>query len=488
MTTAPLALLIDTNVFIAAEQHADGGHAFGAAAAELLGLAAALGFRLCVSDATAKDVTNAEGPLRARRRRALQKYHVLTPAHVSDQVRAVFPDSMRRQDENDLQVVATYAAGVAQFLISNDTRLRSRARRAGMGNVLSLAEALALLRTLRAPTFALPPAAERVDAHQVNLDAPLFDTLKEDYPFVDWWISKVVRERRDVLIVGPPACPAAVAVLKVEDSPARAGLASPTLKVCTFKVAEDAQGVRRGELLLKSVVEVARERGLTQLYLEVMPHREELVEWLPRFGFEAVSADDTNLVFVKRLSPAVAAEPREPLQHAIAYGPGSLRVRRAHVVPIQDRWHSRLLPEASDQGDLLAGSEACGNAICKAYVCRSSTRKLAPGDCLLFLRTGAGPSQVTAIGVVEDTRVTEDLGELVGAVGARTVYSRDELAAICRAGPTLAVLFRLDRRVSPPWSLTDLLNAGVLRGAPQSITELTAEGVAWLDSQLAGWP
>lgn len=486
MATVPVAILIDTNVFVAAEQHADdAGHAYGREAADLLRLAASLGFRLCLSDATARDVAGAPGDLGRRRRRALAKYDVLAPAHVPEAVRRAFGDLERRQHRNDLQVVATFAAGTAQFLVSNDAQLRSRARRAGLENVLSLDEALGYLRTLQRPSLVLPPAAERVEPHQVNIDARLFDSLKVDYDFVTWWRTKVVPERRDVLVVGDPADPDAVAVLKVEDDAELGGLDSPVLKICTFKVSEHAHGVRRGELLLKATVEYARERDLREMYLEVYPHREELVEWLPRFGFALVGRKVTGeLVMAKRLEPPPGVD-LAPLEHAVAFGPGSIRVERAHLVPIQDRWHRRLLPEATEQGDLLAGSEACGNAILKAYVSHAPTRKVTPGDCLLFLRTRAGVAHVTATGVVERVTVAEDVGHLIAAVGTRTVYSADELASFCEQGPTLAVLFRMDRRVSPPWPMRELEREAGVRRVPQSITELSPEGVTWVRRRLA---
>jgi GNAT superfamily N-acetyltransferase len=401
-------------------------------------------------------------------------------------VRAVFGHPDRVQHRNDMQIVATYATGVAAFLVSNDAQLRSRARRSGLDNVLSLAEGLAYLGTLQAPRLLLPPAATRVEALEVNIDVPLFDSLKDDYDFVTWWRTKVVPERRDVLVVGDPSAPDAVAVLKEdEQAPWELDSPFPVLKVCTFKVSGDAQGVRRGELLLKSVVEYARERGHRLIYLEVYPKREELIEWLPRFGFSHVMTKPSGeLMFAKLLAPDRGAPRLDPLAHAIAYGPGCVRVERAHVIPIQDGWHRRLLPEATDQGDLFAGTEACGNAVLKAYVCHAPTKKIQPGDAVLFLRTGAGPSHVTALGVVERTTRTADVGELLAAVGTRTVYSAAELAAFCAEGQTLAVLFRMDRRVSPTWRLEDLHQVGAVRGVPQSITQLYPEGVEWLSSRL----
>ena len=147
-----------------------------------------------------------------------------------------------------------------------------------------------------------------------------------------------------------------------------------------------------------------------------------------------------KLVMVKRFEPPAGADPKDPLDHHVTYGPRSVRVNRLFWVPIQARFHQRLLPDSDAQASLL-GNEACGNAIRKAYLCRAMIRGLAPGDTLAFMRTEAGSeSHVTAVGVVEKTLVSRQPEELAAFVAGRTVYSLREIRDKCEAGEVLAVL------------------------------------------------
>ena len=51
--------------------------------------------------------------------------------------------------------------------------------------------------------------------------------------------------------------------------------------------------------------------------------------------------------------------------------------------------------------------------------------------------------------------------------------------------PPLAILFRQDRFIDPPWSLAELQQNAVLRSWPQSVTRIREEGMAWVRSRLA---
>jgi hypothetical protein len=108
-----------------------------------------------------------------------------------------------------------------------------------------------------------------------------------------------------------------------------------------------------------------------------------------------------------------------------------------------------------------------------------------PGDGLLFVQTGAGPSRITAVGVTEASVVSANPQTIIGFVGTRTVYSQQEITDMCAAGPLLAILFRLDRVVEPPLSLKRAIAAGALNGPPQSISRIHEKGLPWVRQQLA---
>lgn len=501
MTVTPTdgtSILIDSNVFIAAESHdTPDGHVHGTDAATLLRLAAQLGFPVMVSHGTVTDFLQASPEVRTQRQRQLEKYHVLAavPTPPGLQAAAGFPTALGPNDRADLEVLATLASGAAEWLVTIDGRFRKRATRAGYGDrVFSLTEALDTLNPLiAAPTHL--PAVTVVKGYQVQLQAPIFDSLRGGYPdtptspgFNTWWQTKVAREHRDVVVLGDPRDPEGIAVLKAENDQPH-GLPDRTLKICTFKVSDDFQGTKRGELLLKAVVDYARRNGHEHLYVEVFPAQEELCGWLPEFGFHTVAGATTDrgeLVLHKRLHPDPAAPPLTPLAHHVAYGPGDALVTRAHVVPIRAGWHHKLLPEADPQGDLFAGTDACANAIRKAYLCHANTKLVTPGDVLLFYRTGTGASSVTAVGVVEQTLRSDQPAEIIRFVGSRTVYSQAEIRTWCAEGPVLAIRFRLDRVVAPPWPANTVRSNKVMNGTAQTIVRVPEEGLPWVRQQLDG--
>lgn len=492
-----VSVLIDSNVFIAAEDHGVGEHAFGAEASELLRLAGLLHFPVMISAGTRSDIARS-GDRRESRGRQLEKYQVLA-ALAPDQAlaaRAGFPPAPGPNDEADLEVLTTFATGVATWLVTNDERLRRRAFKAGYRErVFSIGGALDLLRQLLAQPAEIP-AVETVKAYEVGRGATLLAGLRDSYPpgpgdpgWDSWW-AKVCQEQRECLVIGQLQAPEALAVLKIETE-GRYGLPPRVLKICTFKVADGFNGTRRGELLLKGVIDFARRNKLDVVYLEASSDTGFLPAWLDGFGFSVLDGASTirgEAVFVKALAPPPGVVQLGSLEHNIAYGPGALRIERAHLVPIRDGWHRRLLPEVPDERQALfpLPLEPCGNAIRKAYLCRANTRKVLPGDALLFLRTGAGPSHVTAIGVTESTLTSSAPEEIVRTVGGRTVYSVQEIQSMCRKGNLLCILFRLDRIVAPPWPANTVLSNGLVGGVPQSIAQVQSGGVEWLVRQLDG--
>jgi ribosomal protein S18 acetylase RimI-like enzyme len=489
------AVLIDSNIFIAAEDHGVEGHVHGTDAATLIRLVNELGYELVVSNGTRSDILAADATRRSRMGRSLERYTVLHPVPENSRIRAQFPSDLSGNDRADVEVLSTFATGRATWLVSQDRRLRHRADRAGLANVLSLDDALAMFSALRDPYALRLPTARIVEAYTIDQTSNIFDSLKTDYhTFVNWWTSKVVAERRDVVIIGESADPEGLAVLKVEnDRPY--GLPDPVVKICTFKISDEHRGDKRGELLLKSCVMHARDHQMPAVYVEVLPSKVELIDWLQRFGFAIVGradAPDGQFVLTKLLEPEPGSERLGPLDHAVAYGPGSILLDRAHAVPIRDHWHRRLLPEAEPPAapglfDIGYGAEGCGNAILKAYLCNASTRRIAPGDGVVFIRTNDPPAMITSVGVVEQTLVSRSVDEIAAFVGTRTVYSRREIADLCRQPrEVLAILFRFDRALSEPIAVAELIAAGHLNGTVQSITQMSQEAVAWLRQQLDG--
>lgn len=388
----------------------------------------------------------------------------------------------------DLDILGALEAGAADWLVTQDVSLRRRAGRAGLGDrVFSLPEVLDTLGALVSKPSILP-SVETIAGYRIDTSAPIFDSLKLDYPeFIRWWRDRVAKEHRDVLVLGSHANPEGIAVLKIEtDTPH--GLQGRVLKICTFTTASAYQGTKRGELLLSSAIDYARRNGCERTYLEVLPSKEPLLNWLVDFGFvlnKDLGTHRGEHVVVKELVPPTELAQLSALEFNIAFGPGALRPEKVHLVPIQPQFHRRLFPTAEAQLPLFPRSEPCGNAIRKAYLCNARTRTLESGDALIFIRTG-GRSMATAVGVVESTRVSREPYQIMAFVGNRTVYSFGEMRGLCHNGETLAILFRLERILTPSWSIIDLQSAGVLRSAPRSIQKVREGGAEWIRQQLEG--
>ncbi len=263
-----LRLLLDTNVYIAVEPFSGGTEAGLARAATLVRLASEQGHTLLVHPATRDDLLEGKDSDRRRQRLAeLNKYSMLAESPITtflqEHAGASTPGS---NDHRDLRLLAALAGHAATYLISEDSRLRRRARRAGLRDAtLTIDEAIALLEGLRPQNPTPPPHVTEIPAYVLDVEQDMFDSLRVDYgPDFDRWLDKVRAdsERRICLVVlDDDDKYAALAILKEEDD-CEYSFRAPVMKISTFKVAAHHAGAKYGELLLKSIFRIAaRKQG-----------------------------------------------------------------------------------------------------------------------------------------------------------------------------------------------------------------------------------
>lgn len=488
----PLRVLLDTNIIIALADDEDYQHVHAADAKRLMEQVHGLGCQRVASYGTHLDFQAAEGNRGARRRELLRNHYIVHPEAAAEpaELRRVFPEDLNQQDRADLQVLALHNSGYSDCLVTEDKKMRRRAERTGLENVFSNEQAINWFKTLRKPDLSNATKVEYVHPASVNLDDALFDDLKDNYSaFESWWSKKVVREERVTVIIGQPAEPEALAVFKPEEAEASNYFDHSSLKICTFTTRKSPVRSRRGEMLLRAAVDYARQRQHRHMFVEVLPERERLVSWLENFGFVDTGHESAKgeRVLAKDLTPAYLTDTpiSDPLIYAKRFGPGALRVEKGFIIPIEPRYNQRLFPDSEDQQSLFE-NESAGNAIRKAYICRAQAN-IHPGDVLLFLRTREG-TRATAVGVAEDALRSTDPREITRFVGDRTVFSYSEIAESCRNGPTLAIIFRLDRSLTNQWSATALQEQRLLGKSWQSVTKMREEGLPWLQKQLDEWP
>lgn len=241
--------------------------------------------------------------------------------------------------------------------------------------------------------------------------------------------------------------------------------------------------------MLWSVFSHARHNDYDSTFVEVMLDELELIGILESFGFNLLSVQtkrEGELAYGKQFAPPASTEGMSALDFNITFGPGALKPSRMFIVPILPAWHKNLFPVADDdpQLSLIGGMTDQGNAIRKAYVCRSKSKQLRPGDTILFLRTREN-QMVNVIGVVEETIRSSDPGEILGFTGRRTVYTPGEIDAMCNAAEVLAIRFRLDRVLDTPLTANDLIQGGAMARSPMSVQQVKDQGaVAWLRNLL----
>jgi hypothetical protein len=171
-------------------------------------------------------------------------------------------------------------------------------------------------------------------------------------------------------------------------------------------------------------------------------------------------------------------------------------------VPIQNEYHQKLFPELAIPSPLplfadepafilpTRGSRIPGNTIRKVYLCRAQTKSIKPGDCLMFYRSkseGFMSSQaITSVAVAEGVTETADHDELVRLTAKRSVFSEDELREMTQDNPRpiKVIDFLLAGHIHPPIAIADLLQLGVLRAGPQSITRVPTDRFALLRGRI----
>lgn len=494
--------LLDSNVVVAAEPFSGDIEPGMAAAVELLRLANKQGHQLFVAPANKDDIGQVTAAaLKAQRLAELGKFILLQEAPVSRNLEARAGSSVPgSNDHRDLRLLALVDVGAVEFLVTEDSKLRSRARNAGLGErALSVADAVELLSRLEPAVLVPPRHVESPECYTLRTDDSLFDGLRVDYGSgFDRWLKKIMAEtaQRKLFVINDDDRYAALAILKPEPD-CQFEFDGPVMKLCTFKVSDDYSGVKYGELLLNAVLKHAVSSATCTLYVTVLPKHQVLVAFFEDFGFvdSGVRSAMGEVVLVKCCVPDPEHETFGDLQYQVAFGPPALRLRQdVFVVPIRTEWYEQLFPDdptvrrEADASPALfdASRRPSGNALRKAYLSTSSTRLVGPGDVVLFYRS-SGLGLVTAVGVVESVVASADPSEVLSFVGRRTVYDSDQVVAMSRSvHGVLAIRFRHDRFVDPGWGRGELEAVGVLNGAPQSITKVPEEGKLWIRQRLGG--
>ena len=397
----------------------------------------------------------------------------------------------KRNDAVDNEILYALSLHAAAALVTEDRGIHDKAKARGLvDRVYTIQTAEDLLLRLHESVSVALPNIEEVPLYQLtpSLAGAFFDSLRKGYASFDkWFLAKAEEGRRAWVHWHQPAELGGICIFARQDNELIAEgrrLVGPALKLATFKVGDTSRGRKVGELFLKAAFQYATRNRLENIFI----HGDEeqhyfLFKLLQEFGFEHVGfhpgSDGHDAVYLKRHPVVAPADDRAPFEYLRSFFP-HFRFDRGiskFVVPIQPAYHDILFPDfvgsIGSQTQLFRMENQAGNAIKMAYLCYSNTKKMLPGDIVLFYRS-SDEQAVTTLGVIESCETLSDSESIVARVKRRTVYTQEEIDAMAKK-PTKVILFRLVRHLRRPPGLAELKAKGILRGAPQSISQLSHE-------------
>lgn len=370
--------------------------------------------------------------------------------------------------------------GQADILITEDKEIHEKAASLGIDDSVFSIQGGRDHFQKEPPLISGPPSIQKVQLREINVDDPIFDSLKEEYDFADWvqrnpdrsaWVNR-----------NPDGSIGAVLIIKpneVENIGDHPPLGKrERLKISTLKVADGNRGSKTGELLISIAIQEAVNHETEEIYLTHYIQEEDyLIRLIAKYGFwKASESEDGESIFIKRITPGPTHDPNPREVHTRFYpcfydGEGVDKF----LVPVKPVYHSRLFTSYKDRQPKLREFEGQffseGNAIKKAYVSRSPTRQLEPEDILLFYRTEDHKS-ITSLGVVEQVEYNvTDPDTIQEIVGRRSVFTRHELSEYTNK-PTTVILFTWHFDLTNPIHYQQLLDEGVIDGSIQSIQRI----------------
>ncbi len=297
-------LLIDTNIIIGLEDPRPVPGSF----AELARLSSEYAVAHFVDGASYDDVARDKDNIRREVTRSkLDKFQKLRRVPVPDEaaLASQFGPINNENDRSDVHLLAALDAKAVDFLVTQDARLHQRAQRSGLGDrVFTVEEALRWLKqTFTSSPVNLPYIIER-KAYELRQDHAIFSSLRADYPGFDAWFDRCRQQHRECWVLEIKNEIAGL-VIRKDESHTEAGTVHSgpkILKICTFKVRDEFQGQKFGELLLKQVLWFAQRNSYDLTYVTTYPKHVFLIDLLSYYGFKPTNhMSNGEIVFEKAI-------------------------------------------------------------------------------------------------------------------------------------------------------------------------------------------
>ena len=479
-----MRVLIDTNVFIERERD----QVVPEALQELEKQLRTEGHTILVHRLSKEEIRNYKNDERRERAESkiatyaelkLPKY----PSSSDDGFRDVIGEANSFNERVDNALLYAVYSNQVDLLVTEDKGIHSKGEELSIGNkVFDIQEGRDYFQE-EPPLVNGPPSIKKITLREIDVDDPIFDSLKDQYDFENWVEG---HPNRDTWVNwNPDGSIGAILIIKPKEVEV-IGDAPPLskrerLKICTLKVAEGRRGSKIGELLISIAIQETVNYEIEELYLtHYIQPKDYLVDLISNYGFwKASEKADGEAIFLKRVTPGPSDNP-DSIETHVRFYPSFYDGKSVDkfLIPVKPIFHSRLFTSYDKRQPKLKEFEGQffseGNAIKKAYLSRSNTRQIEAQDLLLFYRTEDHKS-ITSIGVCEQVEYGVTDPEMIHEfVGKRSVFSPHEIVEYAEA-PTTIILFTWHFDLSTPIHYQELLKEDVISGPIQTIQQVEHE-------------
>lgn len=409
----------------------------------------------------------------------------------------MLPEPKNENDKIDNQLLYSVKQNIVSHLITEDQELLKKANNLGIQTVYSVNEALEIFGS-QLPKYNINLAStfEEIKPFKININDPIFETLKKSYPeFADSWWKKVVESNRTVYLFKDSFTNEINAILipKIEDEEIDCEPRIPIekyVKICLFKVSEKARGLKLGEHLLNMAINFAKINNINKLYLtHFREDNDYLIYLIEEYGFQLKGVNKRKEeIFTKEIAApndvletgATPAYINKTYYPSFCDGKGIGKF----VIPIRPKYHKMLFPEYKHKESgflkqlfllkLHENIKSHGYGIKKAYLSHSSVSAMKPEDIILFYRT-EDYKAITTIGIVDYvSNGNTDVETIKNLTAKRTVFSEKDIEEISKKETTV-ILFKLCTHLNNEFSYDELLRKGIMTGPIQRIQTVSDE-------------
>ena len=266
-----MRILIDTNIFISRED-------FGIIPGnlqELLKILNNMGLQVLIHPSSIQEIKKDKN--KEREKVILSKISTYPSLEkppnpeIDKQFVAIVGHVYDIHDAIDNNLLYAIYKNAADFLITQDRDIHRKAVKLGISDrVFDIDEALEYFKKqILIEKIPSPPALQYLPVHNLNINDPIFDSLKSEYPeFKDWW-KEICREGRKARVYFKESNKlGAVLIHKIENEVIPSDPPLPRkkrLKICTLQVTHT--GYKIGELFIKISIEFAIRNNIDEIYL-----------------------------------------------------------------------------------------------------------------------------------------------------------------------------------------------------------------------------